>query len=436
VTPTAPAAPASQATRPTGPVTGSAVITGVGVVAPSGMTAAEHWATVTERTSKVGPITLFDATPYRVRLAGEVRDFDAGSHVPGRLSVQTDRWTWLSFAAAAQAIGDARLDLQAMDPYDVAVAMASSSGGNGFGQRELQKLWSQPARKVGAYQSIAWFYAATVGQLSILHQAKGPSTVLVAEAAGGLDSIIHAAKTVARGTPVVLSGGIEAPLTPYALTCQLRTGWLSQYPEPALAYRPFDAGACGYVPGEGGAVLIVEDAAHARARGVAGYAEIAGWGCTHDGRRPARGGDPAQYARAMRLALDRAGLGPVDVDVLIPDALGVPDMDRAEADAIGQVFGARRVPVTSHKALTGRLYQGGAALDVVTALLAMRTGQLPAMAGVERPAAGCALAFVPATGAYPVRTALVCARGFDGYNTCLVLRDHRAAAAAEQEVSL
>jgi minimal PKS chain-length factor (CLF/KS beta) len=431
---TALAAPAGPATRPA-PATGAAVITGIGVVAPSGMSAAAHWATVTERISRLGPIELFDAAPYPVRLAGEVKDFDPASHVPSRLSVQTDRWTWLSFAAAAQAIGDARLDLQAMDPYDVAVTMASSSGGNGFGQRELQKLWSQPARKVGAYQSIAWFYAATVGQMSILHQAKGPSTVLVTEAAGGLDSIIHAARTVARGTPVVLSGGLEAPLSPYALTCQLRTGRLSQHPEPARAYRPFDADACGYVPGEGGAVLIVEDAAHARARGAAAYAEIAGWGRTHDGRRSAQAADPAQYARAMRLALDRAGLGPDDVDVLIPDALGVPDQDRAEADAIGQVFGARRVPVTSHKALTGRLYQGGAALDVATALLAMRAGQLPAMAGVDRPAPGCDLGFVAETGPRPVRTALVCARGFDGYNTCLVLRDHRAGTAAGQEAA-
>lgn len=412
-------------------MTPPAVITGIGVVAPSGVSAREHWATVTRGTSRLEPISLFDASGYRVRLAGEVRGFDLAGQMESRLVVQTDRWTWMAFAAAEQAISDACLDLAAMDPYEVAVAMASSSGGNEFGQRELQRLWSQPARKVGAYQSIAWFYAATVGQLSIRHQAKGPSTVLVSEAAGGLDSIVHAARAVARGTPVVLSGGFEAPLTPYALACQLRSNRLSTRQEPSLAYRPFDTDACGFVPGEGGAVLIVEDPGHARARGAAVYAEIAGWGCTHDGRRSADGGYPDQYARAMRLALERAGAAPDEVDALIPDAVGLPGWDRAEAAAINEVFGTRRVPVTSHKPLTGRLYQGGAALDVVTALLAMRKQALPAMTGVERPADGCDLGFVSSTGRHAVRTVAVCARGFDGYNTCLVLRGQPSGHAEE-----
>ena len=403
-------------------MTSRAVITGIGVVAPSGMSAREHWATVTQGTSRLAPISGFDASGYRVRLAGEVRGYDLAGRMDSRLVVQTDRWTWMAFAAAEQAISDACLDLAAMNPYEVAVAMASSSGGNEFGQRELQRLWSQPARRVGAYQSIAWFYAATVGQLSIRHQAKGPSTVLVSEAAGGLDSIVHAARTVARGTPVVLSGGLEAPLTPYALACQLRSNRLSTRQDPLLAYRPFDADACGYVPGEGGAVLIIEDLEHARARGAPVYAEIAGWGRTHDGLRSADGGHPGQYARAMRLALERAGVGPEQVDALIPDAVGVPGWARAEAAAINEVFGSRRIPVTTHKSLTGRLYQGGAALDVVTALLAMREQALPAMTGVARPAQGCDLGFVAETGRHAVRTVAVCARGFDGYNTCLLLR--------------
>jgi 3-oxoacyl-(acyl-carrier-protein) synthase len=394
----------------------TAVITGIGVVAPSGRSADEHWETVCAGRSRVGPITLFDPARYRTRTAGEVKDFDVTGEVDGRLLVQTDRWTWMGFDAANQALADAALDLSAVDPYDFAVVQASSSGGNQFGQGELQKLWSKPERRVGAYQSIAWFYAATTGQLSIRHQAKGPSNVLVSESAGGLDSLQHAARLVGRGTPIVLAGGLEAPLSPYALACQLMSGRLS----PVDEYRPFDAAASGYVPGEGGAVFVVEDIEHARARGAPViYAEIAGWGSTHDGTHAGQASSH-QYGRAMRLALERAATRPDEVDVVIPDALGVPAYDRAESAAIRDVFGS--VAVTTHKSLTGRMYQGGAALDAVTAVLAMRHQTLPVSTGTSEPADGCELDLVPATTESGVDRALIGARGFDGYNSSVVLR--------------
>lgn len=406
-----------------------AMITGIGVLAPSGMTADEHWATVTAGKTMLDEITLFDPGSYPARLAGEVRGFEAKGRVDGRLLVQTDRWTHLGFVAAEQALGDAAIDPDQLDPYTFSVVMASSSGGNQFGQRELQRLWSRPDKTVGAYQSIAWFYAATVGQLSIRHQAKGPNNVLVSEAAGGLESLGHAARMLARDASVVLGGGIEAPLSPYALACQLAGGRLSTSADPLTAYRPFDAGACGYVPGEGGAVLVVEDLAHALARGAPViYAEVAGWGSTHDGRHTAAEPGPdggRQYARAMRLALDRAGVAPSEVDLVIPDAVGVPAYDRYEAAAITEVFGPRAVPVSTQKPLTGRLYQGGSALDVATALLAMREQVLPANAGVDRPADGCDLDFVRTTRNARVETVLVAARGFDGYNSAVVLRRYR-----------
>jgi minimal PKS chain-length factor (CLF/KS beta) len=414
-------------------MTRRAVITGIGVVAPSGMNPDEHWATVTSQTSRLRRITQFDPSGYPTTVAGEVPDFDADSHVPGRLKVQTDRWTWMSFVAAEQALADAKLDLSEEDPYTTSVIMASSSGGNQFGQSELQRLWSQPERKVGAYQSIAWFYAATVGQLSIRHQAKGPSNVLVSESAGGLDSLAHSARIINRGVSVVLAGGLEAPLSPYALACQLRNGRLSSSTDPERAYRPFDADATGYVPGEGGAVLVIEELEHALARGATIYGEIVGYASTHDGEHSVRGkgGSSTQYARAMKLALARAAVTPDEVDLLIPDALGVPEYDRSEADAVREVFGERGVPVTSHKSLTGRLYQGGAALDAVTALLAMREQTLPASTGVEQTAEGCDLDFVPETRTATVDTAVIGARGFDGYNSSVVLRRYDGSTAAQ-----
>ncbi|MER7893922.1 beta-ketoacyl synthase N-terminal-like domain-containing protein [Micromonospora sp. NPDC094482] len=405
-------------------MTARAVVTGIGVVAPSGVGAAAHWRTVLAGTRRTGPITLFDPAGYPTRFAGEVTGFEATGYAASRQLVQTDRWTHLGFAATRLALADAGLPEQAPDPYGYAVTLASSSGGNLFGQRELQRLWGGPSRTVGAYQSIAWFYAASVGQLSIHHQFKGPCGVLVSETAGGLDSLAHAVRSVRRGTPVVIAGATECPLSPYALACQLSSGLLSDVADPERAYRPFDAGASGYLPAEGGAVFVVEELGHALARGARVYGELTGWGATHDAAHtgPQSAGDPTQYARAMRLALDRAGVGADAVDLVLPDALGVPRYDRTEATALRSVFGDRPPPVSTAKPLTGRAHQGGAALDVATALLAFRHDTLPASAGPDEVADGCELDFLREHRRPRSRVALVCARGFDGFNSALVLR--------------
>ncbi|MPZ81105.1 MAG: ketosynthase chain-length factor [Actinophytocola sp.] len=406
-----------------------AVVTGIGVVAPSGIGADAHWKTVLDGTTRLGRITRFDPSSYPVTLAGEVPEFDVDDYIAARLKVATDRWTWHGFAATQEALDDSGIDLSTMDPYDTAVALASSSGGNEFGQGELQALWSEPGGQVSVYQSIAWFYAASVGQISILHQMKGQCSVLVAESAGGLDSFAQATRTIRRGTKVVLAGGTEGPLSPYALTCQLSTGRLATGTDPETAYRPFEGGAAGYVAAEGGAVLLVEDLDHARERGAEIHGEVLGWAATHDGRasRPGDGGDGEQVARAMRMALERAGREPSDVDVVFPDAVGVPEADRVEARAIRDVFGDE-VPVTTQKGRIGRMYQGGAAVDVATALQSMRYDTLPATPGLTEPAPGCELNFVTEPTTQRTSTALVNARGYDGYNTALVVGRYEEAA--------
>jgi minimal PKS chain-length factor (CLF/KS beta) len=163
------------------------------------------------------------------------------------------------------------------------------------------------------------------------------------------------------------------------------------------------------------------------ARGARIYGELAGWGSTHDGAHtgPGSAGDPVQYARAVRLALDRARVGPDEVDVVVPDALGVARYDRSEADALRRVFGDRPVPVSTQKPLTGRAHQGGSALDVATALLAVRHDRWPASAGPRRPADGCELDFLRGPRRPETGVAVVCARGFDGFNSALVLRGAR-----------
>lgn len=401
------------------------VFTGVGVVAPTGRDASTWWDATLAGTCGIRPITRFDTSKYAATLAGSVEGFEPTDFIEQRLVVQTDRWTWMALAAAQMAIDDAGFDPSTVDPYAVSVITASSSGGNEFGQREIQNLWGKGPIFVGAYQSIAWFYAATTGQIGIRYGMKGASGVVLAEGAGGLEAVAQARRAVRRGSDVVVTGGLEAPIGPYALTCQLRTGRLSTATEAADAFRPFDRRANGYVAGEGGAILIAESLQEARARGAARlYAEVAGYGATNDAyhwSRPAP--DGAQYTRAIRLALADANVQPDEVDVVFADAAGVPDDDAAETAAISTVFGKRTPPVTAPKTTVGRLYAGGAALDVAAALFSIRDGVVPPTIHLDELAEGCDLDVVTGSSrTLPVRTALVLARGYGGFNAALVLR--------------
>ncbi|WP_448626089.1 beta-ketoacyl synthase N-terminal-like domain-containing protein [Geodermatophilus sp. URMC 64] len=407
------------------------LVTGLGVVAPTGVGAEAHWSSLVRGEPAIRPIEGFDPTRYGVALAGQVRDFVPEEHVDPRLMVQTDRWTWLSLAAATLAAEDA--DYRAPeDVYATSVFLAAGSGGNEFSQHEIQGLWAKGPKSVGAYQSIAWFYAASTGQISIRDGYKGPSGVVVSEAAGGLDSIGWARRVVRRGTPAVLAGGTEAGMCPYALLCQETSRRLSTAIRPEEAYKPFDRRANGHVVGEGGAVLLLEEPGAARARGVQrAWGEVAGYGATHDAHHhedPPP--DATQYARAIRLSLADAGVTPDQVDLVVADGAGTPELDALELAAIGAVFGGRStpVPVTAPSSFTGRLMAGGSALDVATALLAMRDGIVPGTAYLDDPVDAPGVDLVQRARVQDLATVVVLARGFGGFNSSLVLRRHRGTA--------
>ncbi|SDQ09800.1 beta-ketoacyl synthase N-terminal-like domain-containing protein [Quadrisphaera sp. DSM 44207] len=405
---------------------GRAVVTGLGVIAPSGIGTQEHWATVRAGQVRVRPVEGWDTTTCGVTLGGQVDGFKPEDHVDERLLVQTDRWTWMSLAASRMALADAAYDPAEHDPYATSVALAAGSGGNEFGQREMTGLYGRGPKAVTTYQSIAWFYAASTGQASIWHGTKGPASVLVSEGAGGLDSIGHARRVVRRGTPTVLAGGTEAGLSPYALACQAVGGRLTPGTTAAEGYRPFDVRADGYAPGEGGAVLVVEDAAAALERGAPQvYGEVAGYAATHDAESvTAPATDSRQLARAMGRALADAGVTPDDVDLVIADAAGVPALDAVEVRALQEVFGARTtpVPVAAPQGLVGRLSVGGSALSAATALLSIRDGVLPAVGNLHEPVPAAGLELVREAREGRVEVVLVNARGLGGFNSSMVLR--------------
>lgn len=402
------------------------MVTGMSVAAPNGLGTENYWRAVLAGRHGIGEIDRFDASRYPARLAGLIRDFEAADHLPGRLLPQTDVSTRYALAIAAWALEDAGLGPGAapghgLADYDMGVVVSTAEGGFDFTHREFRKLWSRGPEYVSVYESFAWFYAVDTGQISIRHGMRGPSAALVAEQAGGLDALGHACRTVRRGTRLVLGGGVDSALDPWGWASQLAGGRISRAVDPTRAYLPFDRDAHGHTPGEGGAVLVVEDAASARERGAPRvHGRIAGHASTFD---PAPGsGRPPGLRRAAELALDQAGLAATDIDVVFADAVGVPDLDRAEAEALSGLFGPHGVPVTAPKALTGRLYGGGGPVDVVCALLSLRDGVIPHTAHTTHVPEEYELDLVrgrPRRAS--LRAALVLARGRGGFNSALVV---------------
>lgn len=401
---------------------GTTVITGIGIATPHGLGIEDYWAATLVGKNAIGRVTRFDPSGYPATLAGEIDGFVAEEHLPGRLIPQTDRMTRLALVAADSAFEDAGVRPGDVAEFDMGVVTASTAGGFEFGQNELKKLWSQGSQYVSAYQSFAWFYAVNSGQISIRNGMRGPSGVVVSDQAGGLDALAQARRQIRRGSALILSGGFEAPICSWGWVAQLAGGRISTSQDPERAYLPFDADARGYVPGEGGALIVLEDGEAAARRGARQiYGEIAGYGATFD-PRPGSGRESG-LRRAVELALTDAGLEPGEIDVVFADAAGTPELDRIEADALTAVFGARAVPVTAPKTSTGRLYSGAAPVDVVAAVLSMREGLIPPTTNV-RPAPEYGIDLV--TGqprAARVRAALVIARGHGGFNSAVVVRD-------------
>ncbi|MDH6433839.1 act minimal PKS chain-length factor (CLF/KS beta) [Streptomyces sp. SAI-144] len=405
------------------------VVTGIGALAANGFGTQDYWAATREGRHGIGELSRFDVRKYPATLAGEIRGFDAADHLPDRLLPQTDVSTRYALVAAGWALEDAKVDPASLVDYDMGVVTANALGGFEFTHREFHKLWTEGPQTVSVYESFAWFYAVNAGQISIRHGMRGPSSALVTEQAGGLDAVGHARRTVRRGTPLVVAGGVDSALDPWGWASQIAGGRLSTGTDPDRAYLPFDRDAGGYVPGEGGALLVLEDAEAALRRGAPDIlGEIAGYASGFD---PAPGsGRPPALRRTVEAALADAGVTAGQVDVVFADAVGVPELDRAEASALREVFGTGAVPVTAPKAASGRTYAGGGALDVATALLSIRDGVIPPTAGTREVPAEYGIDLVrDRAREADVRTALVVARGLWGFNSAVVVRAWDADAA-------
>jgi act minimal PKS chain-length factor (CLF/KS beta) len=381
------------------------VITGIGVVAPTGNTTAEHWAATLRAESALARVRRFDPSGYRCQVAGEAPAFDPAEHLPSRLIPQTDHMTKLALIAAKAALADAGIDPADLPRYGAGVVTAATGGGYEFGQRELQKMWALGPEHVSAYQSFAWFYAVNTGQISIRHGLRGPGGVAVADQSGALQAVAMARRQLRKGTPVMLTGAVDSALCPWGWVAMQVSGELSPRPEPDRAYRPFDADAQGWVPGEGGAILVLENDTT-----KPHYAHISGHASTYG----------EALVDAIRLCLADAGMEPDDVGVVFADGAGVPSRDAVEAAAITAVFGPAGVPVTVPKTMTGRLLSGGAAVDLATAALALRHQVIPPTVNLTRPVPELDLVLDrPRPGS--IGSALVLSSGPGGFHEAVLL---------------
>jgi 3-oxoacyl-(acyl-carrier-protein) synthase len=400
------------------------VVTGIGLVTPAGIGRQAVWESMRAGKRAIRPVTRFDASGYPSQLAGEVEGFEATRYMPGRLARKLDPYTQYAVAASRLAMEDGGLELEKVDRERAGVFVGNCFGGWAFTDRELRHLHTQGVKEVSPFQATAWFPAAPQGQISILFGLLGHSKTVCCERASGLASISLAARSIAQGRcDLVLAGGAEAPITPFAyLACATEGVLPGPDTSPEEAYRPFDVDPRGLVPAEGAAFVLLEELEHALARKAPVYAEVLGFGLANDACHPALlPPEERCLSVAMRYALQDAERSSEDVSYVIADGLATREGDLQEASALRKVFG-RRVPVTVPRTLTGHMYGAGGALDVALAALSLTHGEVPPTAGTRSPDAELEVDLVTqAPRRAAIQNVLINGRGSGGLNASMVI---------------
>jgi 3-oxoacyl-[acyl-carrier-protein] synthase II len=408
------------------------VVTGLGTVNPLGHTVDEFWASALAGTPGVGPITAFDASGFKSRIAAEIHDFDPEVYIERQEARRLDRYDQLFWASSAQAIADAGLSYEEDDPaaYRAGVVVGSGIGGIMAFQDGIDTLRQRGPDRVSPLVITQIISNMAAGLVSIRYNLFGPNSCIVTACAASANAIGDAAEIIKRGAAdVMVAGGAEAPIIEFTVAAFAQSRALStNNDDPAGASRPFDANRDGFVMGEGAATLVLEEREHALARGATIHAEVLGYGMSADGYHitlPRPGG--AGAARAMQNSLDDAGLDSDQIDYINAHGTSTAANDSTETAAIKTVFGdgAYSVPVSSTKSMTGHLLGGAGALESLVCILAIRDGRVPPTINYETPDPECDLDYVP-NEARDVRVdrAMTNSFGFGGHNVSLVFARH------------
>lgn len=403
------------------------VITGMGAITPVGNDVQTFWESLKAGKCGIGPITKFDVSDYKVKLAAEVKDFDVTQYVDKREARRMDVNCHFALAAAQQAVDQAGLKEGNFDPYRTGVIYGSGVGGLAVAEEEIPKLNAKGPGRVSPLCIPEMIANMAAAYISMRFGFKGENFCPVSACATANHSIGEAMRAIRHGyQDIVLCGGTENGIIPIALAGFSNMKALHTGDDPTCASIPFDARRSGFVMGEGAGCLVLESLTHAQARGATILAEVAGYGASGDAYHitsPAPEGDAA--ARAIRGAIEDAGLTPADVDYINAHGTSTPLNEKYETIAIKKAFGdaAYKVKVSSTKSMTGHLLGGAAAVEAIACVMAIREGIIPPTVGYQEPDPECDLDITPNKAVeMPVNVAISNSLGFGGHNACILFK--------------
>ncbi len=403
------------------------VITGIGAITTIGTGKKALWEGVRRSRSAIRPLTRFDASPLKSRIAGEINDFDAGDYLDAKSARRFDRFSCFSVASSKMALDDAGILINGIDGTRVGTYIGTALGGVSNAEAEHVNFVKEGFRSVNRLIALSVFSGAGACNVSITLGLRGPSLSNANSCSSGTIAIGEAFRMIQHGqVDVMLAGGAEAPLSPLCFGAFDLIGAMScRNASPETASRPFDQQRDGFVMAEGAAVMVLEEQEHARARGAKIYGELVGYGLTSDAHsmtipRP----DGEEAARAMRLALVDAAIGPGDINYINAHGSATPLNDKTETLAIKKVFNShsRKIPISATKAMHGHALGASGAIEVAIGLLAIENRWIPPTINLENNDPECDLDYVAAEGRpQDVRYMLTQSFGFGGSNAALVV---------------
>ena len=402
------------------------VVTGMGVVCPVGNTVEEAWENVVAGRSGIGPITLFDAGGFDTRIAGEVKNFNPEAYISAKEVRRMDRFTHFAMAASAQALEQAALDVTDANRDQIGVLIGSGIGGLRTLSEQIHILAQKGPRRVNPFAIPMVLIDLAAGHVAIQYGLTGPNFALVSACASSTHAIGEGAEIIKRGdAQVMVCGGTEAPVLEIGIaTFGAMRALTTANEEPTKASRPFDSKREGFVMGEGAGVVVLEDYDFARARGARILGEVVGYGLSADASHvtaPSEGGEGA--ARAMSMALRKAGLAPDQIGYINAHGTGTPLNEKFETLSIKRALGdaAYRVPISSTKSMTGHLLGAAGALEAIFCLKALETSVLPPTINLEFPDPDCDLDYIPNQARrQPIDYAMNNSMGFGGHNAVVI----------------
>ncbi|EHD1676738.1 beta-ketoacyl-ACP synthase II [Listeria monocytogenes] len=403
------------------------VVTGIGAVTPIGNDAETSWENAKKGVNGVAKMTRLNPDDFPVKIAAELKDFDVEKYLEKKEARKMDRFTHYAIASAEMAVQDSGLVIDDSNANRVGVWIGSGIGGMETFETQYEIFLNRGHRRVSPFFVPMMIPDMGSGQVSIRFGAKGINSTTVTACATATNSIGDAFKVIERGdADAMITGGAEAPITKMSLAGFTANKALSLNPDPETACRPFDKDRDGFIIGEGAGIVILEEYEHAKARGAKIYAEIVGYGATGDAYHitaPAPNGEGA--ARAMKMAIDDAGLTPDKVDYINAHGTSTPYNDEYETQAIKTVFGdhAKKLAISSTKSMTGHTLGASGGIEAIFALLSIRDSIIAPTIHLKNQDEVCDLDYVPNEAREAnVNVAISNSFGFGGHNATLVFK--------------